>query len=126
VRIFSKIELTNLANFLQHDNSILLKNISFSCGNTNLGLVSVTKSVWYADQFGRYTVHFDQFDSHTSQAPVFCQKLVPVTGHGAQCQAGPTSQKNGLKMSLIRVANHIWHPAMPGSVFSNTEYHHNL
>jgi hypothetical protein len=28
--------LTNLANFLQHHNSILLKNINFSCGNTRL------------------------------------------------------------------------------------------
>ena len=33
--------------------------------------------------------HFDQFDSHTSQAPVFCRKSVPVTGHRAQCQTGP-------------------------------------
>ena len=34
--------------------------------------------------------HFDQFDSHVSQAPVFCRKSVPVTGHKAQCWTGPT------------------------------------
>jgi hypothetical protein len=34
--------------------------------------------------------HFDQFDSHASQAPVFCRKSVHVTGHGAQCRTGPT------------------------------------
>src|ERR1700677_4563494 len=37
--------------------------------------------------------HFNQLDSHTSQAPVFCLKLVLVTGHQDQCLEGPTCDK---------------------------------
>ena len=33
--------------------------------------------------------HFNQLDSHKSQAPVFCLKLLLVTGHQDQCLEGP-------------------------------------
>ena len=43
--------------------------------------------------FCKILYHFNQLDSHTSQAPVFCLKLVLVTGHQDQCLEGPTCDK---------------------------------
>jgi hypothetical protein len=74
-----------------------------------------TKYYCYQVREDTILYHFDQFDSHASQALVFCRKSVLVTHHQGLCRIDPTCNKaekgrNSAQISAVSAGNCVFLP----------------